>query len=242
VRETHLRTDDLVLPLFVCEGDGVQEPIPSMAGQSRRSVDRLVREAEEVHRLGIPAIILFGIPDKKDAVGSSGTDPEGIVPRAIRAVRAAVPDLLVWADVCLCEYTDHGHCGVVKDGAVDNDATVDLLARAARSYADAGAHAVCPSDMMDGRVGAIRAALDAAGRDDVVIVSYAAKFASAYYGPFREAAGSTPAFGDRRAYQMDGANRREGKRCAWSGKWPASDPRKRFSWSSFRAPSRRSNR
>jgi porphobilinogen synthase len=212
VRETHLRTDDLVLPLFVCEGDGVQEPIPSMAGQSRLSVDRLVREAEEVQRLGIPAIILFGIPDKKDAVGSSGTDPEGIVPRAIRAVRAAVPDLLVWADVCLCEYTDHGHCGVVKDGAVDNDATVDLLARAARSYADAGAHAVCPSDMMDGRVGAIRTALDAAGRDDVVIVSYAAKFASAYYGPFREAAGSTPAFGDRRAYQMDGANRREALR------------------------------
>jgi porphobilinogen synthase len=212
VRETHLRTDDLVLPLFVCEGDGVQEPIPSMVGQSRLSVDRLVREAEEVHRLGIPAIILFGIPDTKDAVGSSGTDPEGIVPRAIRAVRAAVPDLLVWADVCLCEYTDHGHCGVVKDGAVDNDATVDLLARAARSYADAGAHAVCPSDMMDGRVGAIRTALDAAGRDDVVIVSYAAKFASAYYGPFREAAGSTPAFGDRRAYQMDGANRREALR------------------------------
>ena len=209
MRESRLSIDDLVLPLFVCEGENVAEPIASMPGHARRSIDGLVREAEHAHGLGIPAVLLFGIPNEKDARGSSGVDPEGIVPRAIRAVRSAVPELLVWADVCLCEYTDHGHCGVIHEGSVANDATVGLLAQAALAYANAGAHAVCPSDMMDGRVGVIRAGLDASGHSNVVIVSYAAKYASAYYGPFREAAGSTPAFGDRRGYQMDPANRRE---------------------------------
>ena len=209
VRESRLSIDDLVLPLFVCEGENVAEPIASMPGHARRSIDGLVREAEHAHGLGIPAVLLFGIPNEKDARGSSGVDPDGIVPRAIRAVRSAVPELLVWADVCLCEYTDHGHCGVIHEGSVANDATVGVLAQAALAYANAGAHAVCPSDMMDGRVGVIRAGLDASGQSNVVIVSYAAKYASAYYGPFREAAGSTPAFGDRRGYQMDPANRRE---------------------------------
>jgi porphobilinogen synthase len=211
VRETRLSVDDLVLPLFVHEKDG-REAIASMPGCERLSVDELVRECEAVHALGIPAVILFGIPDHKDETGSAGTDPEGIVPRAIRALRAAVPDLLVWADVCLCEYTSHGHCGVLKGDDVDNDATLPLLARAATSYAAAGAHAVCPSDMMDGRVGAIRDALDAGGHGETVIVSYAAKYASAYYGPFRDAADSTPAFGDRRTYQMDPANALEAMR------------------------------
>jgi porphobilinogen synthase len=212
VRETRLSVDDLVLPLFVREGEGVREPIPSMPGCSRLSVDALVEEAGEVQRLGIPGIILFGIPAAKDERGSQGYDPQGIVPRAVRAVKDAVPDLLVWADVCLCEYTSHGHCGVVEDGRVLNDPTVELLAKAAVAYADAGADAVCPSDMMDGRVGAIRRALDARGLTETVIVSYAAKYASAFYGPFRDAAGSAPAFGDRRAYQMDPANAHEALR------------------------------
>ncbi|MEZ5066624.1 MAG: porphobilinogen synthase [bacterium] len=211
VRETRLSVDDLVLPLFVHERDG-RAPIASMPGCDRLSIEELVRECEEVHRLGIPGVILFGIPDHKDETGSSGTDPEGIVPRAIRAVRRAVPDLLVWADVCLCEYTSHGHCGVLRDRDVDNDATLPLLAAASLAYAAAGAHAVCPSDMMDGRVGAIRETLDAAGYGGTPIVSYAAKYASAYYGPFREAADSTPAFGDRRSYQMDPANSQEAMR------------------------------
>ncbi|MGQ0723425.1 MAG: porphobilinogen synthase [Candidatus Eiseniibacteriota bacterium] len=212
VRETQLSVDDLVLPLFVREGEGVREPIPSMPGCCRLSIDALVEEAGEAHRLGIPGIILFGIPAAKDARGSQGYDPQGIIPRAVRAVKAAVPDLLVWADVCLCEYTGHGHCGVVEDGRVLNDPTVELLAKAAVVYAEVGADAVCPSDMMDGRVGEIRRALDARGFTDTVIVSYAAKYASAFYGPFRDAAGSTPAFGDRRAYQMDSANAREALR------------------------------
>ena len=211
VRETRLSVDDFVLPLFVHEKDG-REEIASMPGCARHSVEELVRECEEVHALGIPAVILFGIPDHKDETGTSGTDPDGIVPRAIRAIRAAVPDLLVWADVCLCEYTSHGHCGVLHGDDVDNDATLPLLAQAATSYAAAGAHAVCPSDMMDGRVGAIRDALDAGGYGNTVIVSYAAKYASAYYGPFRDAAGSTPSFGDRRTYQMDPANALEAMR------------------------------
>ena len=206
VRETRLSVDDLILPLFVREGEAVREEIPSMPDCFRLSVDEFVREAEEAAKLGIPGIILFGIPDHKDEEGTSGTDPDGIVPRAVRAVRAAVPNLLVWADVCLCEYTSHGHCGIVEDGEVANDVTVGRLTEAALAYSAAGAHAVCPSDMMDGRVGAIRRALDEAGREDVVVVSYAAKYASAYYGPFREAADSAPSFGDRRTYQMDPAN------------------------------------
>jgi porphobilinogen synthase len=209
VRETRLSVDDLILPLFVRPGEGVREEIPQMPGCHRLSIDELVKEAAAARSLGIPGILLFGIPETKDETGSSGTDPDGIVPRAVRAVKAEVGELLVWADVCLCEYTSHGHCGVIEGGDVANDATVELLAEAALAYAAAGADAVCPSDMMDGRVGAIREALDAAGRTDVVIVSYAAKYASAFYGPFREAAGSAPAFGDRRSYQMDPANAEE---------------------------------
>ncbi len=212
VRETRLSVDQLVLPLFVREGEGVREEISSMPGCDRLSIDELVKEAREIAGLGIPAVILFGLPDHKDEEGSSGWDPEGIVPRAIRALRAEVPELLVWADVCLCEYTSHGHCGVLHDGDVDNDATVPLLAKAAVTYAAAGAHAVCPSDMMDGRIGAVRRALDEGGHTGTVLVSYAAKYASAYYGPFREAADSSPSFGDRRSYQMDPANSDEAMR------------------------------
>lgn len=212
VRETNLSVSDLVLPLFVCEGTGVRHEIESMPGCYRHSVDELVKEAARAQSLGIPAVLLFGIPDHKDAEGTTGYAQDGIVPRAIRALRDAGSDLLIWADVCLCEYTDHGHCGVIRDGDVDNDATVPLLVRAALAYADAGADAVCPSDMMDGRVGAIRAALDDAGHANTVIVSYAAKYCSAYYGPFREAAGSAPSFGDRRTYQMDPANAGEAMR------------------------------
>ncbi len=207
VRETHLTVSDLVYPLFVVPGKDTNNPVPSMPGVSQLSVDRLVVEALEVSALGIPAVILFGVPSKKDARGSEGYDPEGIVPTAIRRIKAAVPDLLVWADVCLCEYTDHGHCGLLtEDGDVDNDATLPLLAEAALVYAQAGADAVAPSDMMDGRVGAIREVLDDNGLENTPIVSYAAKYASAYYGPFRDAAHSAPSFGDRRGYQMDPAN------------------------------------
>ena len=209
VRATALSVNDLVYPLFVVEGEGVRNPVSSMPGVFQLSVDLAVEEAREAHELGITAIILFGVLDdeQKDAQGSAGYDPEGIVPRAIRAIKAAVPDLLVWADVCLCEYTDHGHCGLLNEaGEVDNDASLPLLTRAAVTYAEAGADAVAPSDMMDGRVGAIRTALDIAELPDVVIVAYSAKYASAYYGPFRDAAHSAPAHGDRRAYQMDPPN------------------------------------
>ena len=215
VRETSLSANDLVYPLFVVEGDGVENPVPSMFGIFQLSVDRIVEEAKEVHALGIPAVILFGVTDdvRKDAKGSAGYDPDGLVPQAIRAIKDAVPELLVWADVCLCEYTDHGHCGLLNEaGEVDNDASLPLLTRAAVTYAQAGADAVAPSDMMDGRVGAIRTALDVAELPDVVIVAYAAKYASAYYGPFRDAAHSAPAHGDRRAYQMDPANADEALR------------------------------
>ena len=212
VRETRLSVDDLIWPLFVCPGEGVREPIAAMPGCDRLSVDELVKAGREAHRLGIPGVLLFGIPATKDEEGSSGWADDGIVPTAIRALRREVPELLVWADVCLCEYTSHGHCGVLVDGDVDNDATLPLLAKAATAYAEAGAHAICPSDMMDGRVAVIRSALDASGFDDRVIVSYAAKYASAYYGPFREAADSAPSFGDRRTYQMDPANAREAMR------------------------------
>ena len=209
MRETSLSVDDLVYPLFVVEGEGVRNPVASMPGVFQLSVDLLAEEVLEVQALGIPAVLLFGVPDEKDkdAEGRAGYDSDGIVPRAIRSIKEATPDLLVWADVCLCEYTDHGHCGVVTEaGEVDGDASLPLLARAALVYAEAGADAVAPSDMMDGRVGAIRAVLDDGGFGDVPIVSYAAKYASAFYGPFRDVANSAPAFGDRRGYQMDPAN------------------------------------
>ena len=206
VRETRLSPDDFVMPLFVQHGEGVREPIASMPGNFRMSVDTLVEECREIAGLGIPAVILFGIPAAKDPVGSEGYDEHGIVAEATRAIKAAVPDLLVWADVCMCEYTSHGHCGILSGHEVDNDATLPLLARESVVYAEAGADVIAPSDMMDGRVGAIRTALDAAGYSDRVIVSYAAKYASAYYGPFRDAADSAPEFGDRRGYQMDPAN------------------------------------
>jgi porphobilinogen synthase len=210
VRETTLSVDDFVYPLFIVPGTGVQNPVVSMPGVSQFSVDRVAEEAASVFELGIPAVILFGVPEEKDAVGSAGYDPEGIIPSAIRAIKAEVPDLLIWGDVCLCEYTDHGHCGVLTGtGEVDNDATLPLLAKAALVYAQAGADAVAPSDMMDGRVAAIRETLDADDLHHIPIVSYAAKYASAYYGPFRDAAHSTPAFGDRRAYQMDPPNAEE---------------------------------
>jgi porphobilinogen synthase len=207
--ETRLSADQLIAPLFVCAGRGVREPIGSMPGHARLSVDLAVDEAVSLAALGVRSVLLFGIPSRKDASGTGAWDPEGPVPQAIRAIKAAAPSLTVWADVCMCEYTDHGHCGVLHGHGVDNDATLPLLARASVAYADAGADVIAPSDMMDGRVAAIRAALDAAGHVETVIVSYAVKYASAFYGPFREAAGSTPQFGDRRGYQMDPPNVRE---------------------------------
>ena len=205
LRETVLSANDFVYPMFVVHGDNISNPVASMPGVAQLSVDRLVQEASEVYHLGVPAVILFGLPKRKDPKGSEGYDSEGVVARAIRAIKKEVPDLLVWADVCLCEYTDHGHCGLLTaSGEVDNDATLPLLARAA--LAQAGADAVAPSDMMDGRVGVIRQLLDDNNFTHIPIVSYAAKYASAYYGPFRDAADSAPAFGDRRGYQMDPAN------------------------------------
>ena len=206
VRETALDVRDLVYPMFVVPGRGVSRPVTSMPGVCQLSVDRAVVEAREVRALGIPAIILFGVPVRKDSIGSEADDPQGVVPSAVRAIRESVPDLCVITDVCLCEYTDHGHCGVLRGEEVDNDPTLEVLAREAVCHARAGAHVVAPSDMMDGRVGAIRRALDAAGFQDLPILSYAAKYASGFYGPFREAAESTPQFGDRRGYQMDPGN------------------------------------
>ena len=209
VRETSLSLDDIIVPLFVVPGEGVNNPVSSMPGVSQQSVDMIVEEAARIHDLGIPAIILFGVPDEedKDPEGSEAYNADGLVPESIRAIKKEMPELLVWADVCMCEYTSHGHCGVLtEDGRVDNDPTLDLLAQAALTYALAGADAVAPSDMMDGRVWAIRETLDHAGLVDTTIVSYAAKYASGFYGPFRDAAQSAPAFGDRRAYQMDPAN------------------------------------
>ena len=206
VRETRLHPSDLVLPLFVQSKSG-REPIAALPGVERLSISAAVEEAGIAHALGLPAVLLFGIPDRKDAAGTGAYDDEGIVQLATRAIKDVHPELLVITDVCLCEYTDHGHCGLIAaGGAVDNDSSVELLARTAVSHARAGADVVAPSDMMDGRVGAIRAALDDEGFSDVPIIAYSAKFASAFYGPFREAAGSAPAFGDRRAYQMDPAN------------------------------------
>jgi porphobilinogen synthase len=209
VRETRLDLDDFVLPLFV---GPASEPNPELPALGRFSVEDLATEAEEAARLGVRAVLLFGIPDEKDAEGSGAWDDDGVVQRALRALRETSPGLVLLTDVCLCEYTSHGHCGVLEGDEVDNDATLELLARTAVSHAAAGADAVCPSDMMDGRVAAIRAALDEDGHGELPIVSYAAKYASAFYGPFREAADSTPAFGDRRGYQLDPANVREALR------------------------------
>ncbi len=212
VREIRLSRNDLILPLFVVEGSGVREPVVSMPGVFRHSVDQLVLECKEAWDLGIPSVILFGIPAAKDARGSGADAADGITQRAVEAVKREVPDLCVVTDVCLCEYTDHGHCGLVDDEEVLNDPSVARLAETALSHARAGADIVAPSDMMDGRVAAIRTRLDESGFENVAILSYAAKFASAYYGPFREAAESTPSFGDRRAYQMDPPNGREALR------------------------------
>jgi porphobilinogen synthase len=213
VRETHLEAADLVYPMFVAHGVDRREPIEAMPGVDRLSIDHAVAEAEEAAELGIPAVLLFGIPAAKDEEGSGAWDDEGIVQLATRAIKDAAPQTLVITDLCLCEYTSHGHCGVLRpDGSVDNDQTLDVLSRTALSQAHAGADIVAPSDMMDGRVGAIRQALDEDGFSDKPILSYSAKFASAFYGPFREAADSTPAFGDRRGYQMDPANGNEALR------------------------------
>jgi porphobilinogen synthase len=212
VREARVDLRDLVYPLFVCPGEGVERPLEGLPGIAQRSIDRICDEAEGLRGLGVGAVLLFGIPEEKDEAGSGAYDEGGIVQQALRALRERVPDLVLLTDVCLCEYTSHGHCGVVDGDEVLNDVSLELLAKTAVSHADAGASAVCPSDMMDGRVGAIRGALDADGFEDVPIVSYAAKYASAFYGPFREAAGSAPAFGDRRGYQMDPGNVREALR------------------------------
>ena len=212
VRENHVRVEELIYPIFAMDGEDKVVPVPSMPGICQYALDRLPEELDRVAAAGIRAILLFGIPAHKDECGSAAYDEDGIVPRAIRAIKAKYPDLVVIADVCLCEYTSHGHCGLVKDGRILNDETLPLLAKASVTYAKAGADIVAPSDMMDGRVGAIRKALDAAGFVDVAIMSYSAKFASAYYGPFRDAAHSAPQFGDRRTYQMDPANGREALR------------------------------
>jgi porphobilinogen synthase len=210
VRETRLSLDDVVMPLFACPGEGVVRPVEGLPGIAQRSVDELALEAAELQRLGVRAVLLFGIPEEKDEIGSGAWDDDGIVQRALRAVRGAAPGLTLLTDVCLCEYTAHGHCGVLVDGEVANDETLDLLARTSASHVEAGADAVAPSDMMDGRVAAIRAVLP-----ETPIVSYAAKYASAFYGPFREVAESAPSFGDRKGYQMDPANAREALReCA----------------------------
>ena len=212
VQETRLTPDLFVLPLFVCEGEGVRREVLSMPGVFNLSVDEAVREVEAARSEGIHSVLLFGLPDHKDDIGSAAYDPEAPVQSAVRAIKRALPDILVVTDVCLCEYTDHGHCGVVIDGEIANDPSVEQLVRAAVSHAAAGADVVAPSDMMDGRVGAIRKALDERGFEQTVIMSYAAKYYSAFYGPFRDAAGSAPRFGDRKTHQMDPANSREALR------------------------------
>lgn len=212
VRETRVEASDLILPLFVAPGTGVRRPVGSMPGVAQTSVDEAVRDAREAWELGIPGVLLFGIPESKDEVGSRGYAEDGVVQRAVRALKSELPELVVITDVCLCEYTSHGHCGVIRNGRVDNDGTLELLARQALSHARAGADIVAPSDMMDGRVAAIRRALDGEGFTEVAILSYAAKYASAFYGPFRDAAESAPQFGDRRSYQMDPGNALEALR------------------------------
>jgi len=206
IRETLLSVNDLILPLFVIDGKGVKNPIPSMPGNYHLSIDNLVNLCKTAYELGIPAIMLFGIPNKKDPLGTSAYAKDGIVQKAVKALKKKLPGLMVITDVCLCQYTDHGHCGIVDGQIIDNDATLDLLARIALSHAKAGADMVAPSDMMDGRISEIRAALDENGFSHIPIMSYAAKYCSAFYGPFREAADSAPKFGDRKTYQMDPAN------------------------------------
>ena len=212
VRETHLRVDDLIYPMFSAFGENIKKEISSMPGIYQQSIENIVIEAQEVFDLGIPAVVLFGIPETKDAVGSDAYCETGIIQETVRAIKKTVPKLTVITDVCMCEYTDHGHCGIIKYGDVDNDSTLELLAAEALSHAQAGADIVAPSDMMDGRVAAIRDILDENGFEHIPVMSYAVKYASAYYGPFREAAESTPEFGDRRSYQMDPANRLEALR------------------------------
>jgi porphobilinogen synthase len=212
VRETSLRVDDFVYPLFAVHGRGVREPIGSMPGQYRLSIDELLKECKDAASMGIPAVLLFGLPRDKDPRGTEAYADDGIIQQAVRAVKETIPDLLVVTDVCLCEYTSHGHCGVVEDGRVRNDPSLELIARTALSHAEAGADMVAPSDMMDGRVAAIREGLDEGGFPELPIMAYSAKYASAFYGPFREAADSTPQFGDRRSYQMDPANTLEAMR------------------------------
>ena len=215
VRETRVSPDSLIYPLFLIEGENIKEPIPSLEGQWRYSPDRICEEIEECMAADVKRVLLFGIPAHKDACGSSAWDPNGVVQQGIRAIKAKFPDCYVITDVCMCEYTDHGHCGILHDHEVDNDETLRVLAKTALSHAQAGADMVAPSDMMDGRIAAIRQALDDNGYKNVPIMSYSAKYASAFYGPFRDAAGSAPAFGDRRGYQMDPHNRREAmKECA----------------------------
>ena len=212
VRETSLRIDDFVYPLFAVHGRGVREPIGSMPGQYRLSIDELLKECKDAASMGIPAVLLFGLPRDKDPRGTEAYAEDGIIQQAVRAVKDTIPDLLVITDVCLCEYTSHGHCGVVEDGRIKNDPTLELIARTAVSHAEAGADLIAPSDMMDGRVAAIREGLDESGFPETPIMAYSAKYASAFYGPFREAAVSTPQFGDRRSYQMDPANAMEAMR------------------------------
>jgi porphobilinogen synthase len=212
VRETSLRIDDFVYPLFAVHGRGVREPIVSMPGQFRLSIDELLKECKDAASMGIPAVLLFGLPRDKDPRGTEAYAEDGIIQQAVRAVKDTIPDLLVITDVCLCEYTSHGHCGVVEDGRIKNDPTLELIARTAVSHAEAGADLIAPSDMMDGRVAAIREGLDESGFPETPIMAYSAKYASAFYGPFREAADSTPQFGDRRSYQMDPANAMEAMR------------------------------
>ncbi|MGA8833142.1 MAG: porphobilinogen synthase [Desulfomonilaceae bacterium] len=212
VRETQLEISDFILPLFVVEGKGIKNPLESLPGQFQYSTDVLVKEAHEVVRSGVPAVILFGVPLEKDAVGSQAYAKEGVTQRAIRGLKNAYPELIVITDVCLCEYTDHGHCGIISHGEVDNDSTLDILAKVSLSHVQAGADMVAPSDMMDGRVSAIREALDESGHESIPIMAYSAKYCSAFYGPFRDAAQSAPQFGDRKSYQMDPANTDEAMR------------------------------
>ncbi|MBF0380183.1 MAG: porphobilinogen synthase [Magnetococcales bacterium] len=212
VRENHLRCEDLILPLFIVPGKNIKKPVISMPGVDQLSIDKAIEVASQAEKLGLGGIILFGIPDSKDATGSDARDSDGIVQKAIREIKTALPDLFVIADTCFCEYTDHGHCGPIKGNSVDNDATLTLLGEAAVAQAQAGVDMVAPSGMMDGMIEAIRRALDEAGYEEIPILSYAVKYSSAYYGPFREAAENTPSFGDRRAYQMDSANRLEALR------------------------------
>jgi len=212
IRETRLDPSSFMKPLFVVSGEGVRRPIPSLDGQFHLSPDEAVREVRRLRELGVPSVLLFGLPETKDPVGTSALDPDGPVPLAVRRIKETVPEMVVATDICLCEYTDHGHCGILRGEGVDNDRTLDVLSSMAIVHAESGADMVGPSDMMDGRVGAIRRALDERGLTDTLILAYSAKFASAFYGPFREAAGSAPAFGDRRSYQMDPPNGREAMR------------------------------